>query len=203
MTMSAVIAGLFAPGTASADVFEVGQDGALQTRTGTGSVEWQTGFASTGAVTALEETEDANVIFPEQAVATLYLPSVPPAYQSALIEIALANDLSPNLLEALVWQESRWNNNAVSSAGARGLAQLMPGTARLLGVDARDPIANLAGGARYLRQQLDSFGGNLEKALAAYNAGPGRVIAAGGIPNIRETRLYVAAIMGRLAATQP
>ena len=63
-----------------------------------------------------------------------------------------------------------------------------------------DPYANLEGGARYLRAQLDRFGGDLEKALAAYNAGPGRVIDAGGIPRIRETQLYVASVMGRLSS---
>ena len=83
--------------------------------------------------------------------------------------------------------------------GARGLAQLMPGTARELGVNADDPFANLEGGARYLRAQLDRFGGDVEKALAAYNAGPGRVIRSGGIPRIRETQTYVASIMGRLS----
>jgi soluble lytic murein transglycosylase-like protein len=66
-------------------------------------------------------------------------------------------------------------------------------------VDSADPFQNLEGGARYLREQLDRFDGNLEKALAAYNAGPGRVERAGGVPNIRETQNYVAAIMGRLA----
>ena len=82
----------------------------------------------------------------------------------------------------------------------RGLAQLMPGTARYLGVNPDDPFANLEGGARYLREQMDRFDGDIEKALAAYNAGPGRVIAAGGIPRIRETQGYVAAIMGRLSS---
>jgi soluble lytic murein transglycosylase-like protein len=103
------------------------------------------------------------------------------------------------LIEALVWQESRWQAGAVSPVGARGLAQLMPGTARELGVDPNDPFANLEGGARYLREQMDRFGGDVEKALAAYNAGPGRVIKSGGIPRIRETQTYVAAIMGRLS----
>ncbi|MGB3165727.1 MAG: lytic transglycosylase domain-containing protein, partial [Alteraurantiacibacter sp.] len=74
-----------------------------------------------------------------------------------------------------------------------------PGTARDLGVNPDDPLANLEGGARYLREQLDRFDGDLERALAAYNAGPGRVIRANGIPRIRETQTYVAAIMGRLA----
>lgn len=124
---------------------------------------------------------------------------IPPRYAAKIAELSVRFDLSPSLLEALVWQESRWNENAVSPVGAQGLAQLMPGTARYLGVDPRDPFANLEGGARYLREQLDRFGGDLEKALAAYNAGPGRVERAGGIPNIRETKQYVAAIMGRLS----
>jgi len=124
---------------------------------------------------------------------------IPPRYAAKIAELSVRFDLSPSLLEALVWQESRWNENALSPVGAQGLAQLMPGTARYLGVDPRDPFANLEGGARYLREQLDRFGGDLEKALAAYNAGPGRVERAGGIPNIRETKQYVAAIMGRLS----
>jgi len=67
-----------------------------------------------------------------------------------------------------------------------------------MGVDPLDPMANLEGGARYLRMQLDAFGGDIERALAAYNAGPARVQKAGGIPRIRETQLYVASIMARL-----
>jgi len=125
--------------------------------------------------------------------------AVPPAYAAKVAELAARFDLSPALIEALVWQESRWRPAAVSPAGARGLAQLMPGTAREMGVDPDDPFANLEGGARYLREQLDRFGGDVEKALAAYNAGPGRVQAANGIPRIRETQNYVASIMGRLS----
>ena len=108
--------------------------------------------------------------------------------------------MCPALIAALVWLESRWRAQAVSSAGARGLAQLMPGTARELGVDPDDPFANLEGGARYLREQLDRFDGDVEKALAAYNAGPGRVMAANGIPAIRETQNYVVSVMGRLSS---
>jgi soluble lytic murein transglycosylase-like protein len=112
--------------------------------------------------------------------------------------LAAKYDISPALLEAVVWQESRWNERARSPVGARGLAQLMPGTAAQMGINPADPVRNLEGGARYLRMQLDAFDGNVEKALAAYNAGPARVEKAGGVPNIRETREYVAAIMGRL-----
>lgn len=126
--------------------------------------------------------------------------NIPAPYAAKVHELASRFDLSPTLIEALVWQESRWQPNARSPVGARGLAQLMPGTAREMRVDPDDPLANLEGGARYLRQQLDRFDGNLEKALAAYNAGPGRVIRAGGIPRIRETQNYVVSIIGRLSA---
>ncbi|MDR7101933.1 lytic transglycosylase domain-containing protein [Croceicoccus sp. BE223] len=122
----------------------------------------------------------------------------PARWQARVAELAAKYDISPALFEALVWQESRWNEGARSPVGARGLAQLMPGTAAQMGVNPDDPHANLEGGARYLRQQLDTFGGDIEKALAAYNAGPGRVHRAGGVPAITETRKYVAAIMARL-----
>jgi soluble lytic murein transglycosylase-like protein len=131
---------------------------------------------------------------------TIAAPSVGPAQWTAHIaRLAVRYDLSPSLLEALVWQESRWNPRAVSPVGAKGLAQLMPGTARDMGVNPDDPLANLEGGARYLRLMLNMFGGDLEKALAAYNAGPARVAKANGIPRIRETQNYVSAIMGRLS----
>ncbi|WP_082337215.1 lytic transglycosylase domain-containing protein [Porphyrobacter sp. AAP60] len=151
------------------------------------------------AAAAMEMFE--GVALPEHAIAdpARHAAGIPPRYTAKMAELAARFDLSPSLLEALVWQESRWREDAVSPVGARGLAQLMPGTARYLGVNSADPFQNLEGGARYLREQLDRFDGDLEKALAAYNAGPGRVERAGGIPNIRETRNYVAAIMGRLA----
>ncbi|WP_442896909.1 lytic transglycosylase domain-containing protein [Erythrobacter sp.] len=142
-----------------------------------------------------------GVVVPDAIVAdtAAHAAGIPTQYAGKIAELAQRFDLSPALLEAVVWQESRWRANAVSHAGARGLAQLMPGTARDLGVDPDDPMQNLEGGARYLREQLDRFEGDLEKALAAYNAGPGRVIRAGGVPNILETKTYVAAIMGRLS----
>jgi len=180
-----------------ADVLEIGGDGAY----------WIAGPAMDDAATPLaaayapaEQVPD-DLFVPEIAIALpeQHAAGVPHTYGAKVRELAARFDLSPALIEALVWQESRWRPDAVSSAGARGLAQLMPGTARELGVDPRDPFANLEGGARYLREQIDRFDGNLEKALAAYNAGPGRVEDANGIPNIRETRQYVAAIMGRLS----
>lgn len=101
------------------------------------------------------------------------------------------NRLPTGLLDALVWTESRYNPLAVSSAGAAGLGQLMPGTARDLGVTNRfDPRSNLSGAARYLRQMLNRFG-LVHLALAAYNAGPGAVERSGGVPRNGETPEYV------------
>ena len=94
--------------------------------------------------------------------------------------------------------ESGYRADAVSPAGALGLMQLMPGTARSLGVtDPLDPLQNVLGGAEYLRQQLERFG-SVEKALAAYNAGPGAVERYDGVPPYAETRNYIARIVDRL-----
>ena len=184
---------------AQADVLEIGAEG---------DARWIAGpIAELSQEVALEVALPGEVpaeilaLFPEVAVGDTILhgAGIPAAYAAKVHELSARFDLSPALIEALVWQESRWRVNAVSPVGARGLAQLMPGTARDLGVDSSDPFANLEGGARYLRQQLDRFDGDLERALAAYNAGPGRVIRANGVPRIRETQLYVTAIMGRLA----
>lgn len=152
--------------------------------------------ANTGAATGLA----AELPSENSAVTWIADTAGPAQWRGRVAELAAKYDISPALLEALVWQESRWNAGAVSPAGARGLAQLMPGTARVMGIDSRNPSANLEGGARYLRAQLDTFNGDLEKALAAYNAGPGRVERAGGIPRIAETQNYVASILSRLAA---
>ncbi len=183
---------------AKADVMEVDADGARWvTGGGTALTAGQTALLPTGTLAEVP----AEITVPDVAVADPgeHARLVPESYKAKVAELAARFDLSPTLIEALVWQESRWRANAVSPVGARGLAQLMPGTARDLGVDPDDPLANLEGGARYLREQLDRFDGDLEKALAAYNAGPGRVVRAGGIPRIRETQHYVAAIMGRLS----
>ena len=192
---------------AQADVLELGADGArwvagpLAGQSLAPATAVDPGAASSMPLTAAELDFAGAPLIPEHAIAdpARHAAGIPLRYHAKILELAARFDLSPSLLEALVWQESRWNENARSPVGAQGLAQLMPGTARYLGVDPRDPFANLEGGARYLREQLDRFDGDLEKALAAYNAGPGRVERAGGIPNIRETKQYVAAIMGRLA----
>lgn len=118
----------------------------------------------------------------------------------AIRESAGRTALDPDLLRAMIWVESRCNPRAVSPKGARGLMQLMPETARLYGVaDAQDARANIDAGARYLRDLLAYFSGNVELALAAYNAGPRAVVNAGmRIPPYRETRAYVPAILERM-----
>jgi soluble lytic murein transglycosylase-like protein len=109
--------------------------------------------------------------------------------------------VDPSLLRALIQQESGFDPNATSAAGAQGLTQLMPSTAAGLGVtNPYDPVQSIDGGAKYLREQLDRFGGDVSKALAAYNAGPGAVERFGGIPPYAETQHYVQTILDHYQA---
>ena len=120
---------------------------------------------------------------------------------TALIrKAAQETSLSPQLLHAVIAVESGFDSRAVSPKGALGLMQLMPQTARQLGVrDPFDPAQNVAAGATYLRSLLDRFNGNLELALAAYNAGEVAVVRAGyRIPPFAETRAYVPRVLARL-----
>ena len=139
---------------------------------------------------------------PRSTESTLAFRAVVPGYREAIYlplirEAEARHRLPPRLLQALIWAESRFNPLAVSPAGAAGLAQLMPATARELGVANRhDPQENIEGGARYLRQMLDRFG-SVHLALAAYNAGPGAVTKAGGIPRNRETPGYIRSVLDR------
>jgi hypothetical protein len=184
--LAALALGALAPKGASADVLQIDN----------GKAHWVSGRS---ANTASPSTVQAPTVIESPAFTQAVEAAGPEAWQPTVAMLAAKYNVSPALLEAVVWQESRWRTGVTSRAGAHGLAQLMPGTARDLGVNIRDPNANLEGGTRYLRVQLDTFGGDVEKALAAYNAGPGRVASAGGVPKIPETQAYVAAIMARLA----
>ena len=122
-------------------------------------------------------------------------------YGAEITAAAKKYGIDPALLAGLVKQESGFNPNAGSPAGARGLTQLMPGTAAGLGVtNVLDPAQSLDGGAKYLRDQLDAFGGDVARALAAYNAGPGAVQRYGGVPPYAETQNYVRAVQANAAA---
>ena len=170
------------------------------------------GFASNACAEVIEIGADGTI-------AHLYQPMVVTVAGASPIEttaaqstrsIALApafaaagqnTELSPELIEAVAWAESRFNQSARSPAGAIGVMQLMPGTAAALGVDAADTSQNLHGGAAYLRQMLDEFDGDVVLALAAYNAGPAAVRRYGGVPPYPETQTYVASVLAYLADT--
>ena len=116
-------------------------------------------------------------------------------YLTMAKDAARRHGVPEDLFLRLVQQESGWNSKAKSHKGAYGLAQLMPATARSLGVDREDPAQNLDGGARYLKEQYRTFG-SWRLALAAYTAGPGAVKKYNGVPPFRETRNYVKVIWG-------
>ena len=119
-----------------------------------------------------------------------------PRLESVIQPAAAKYGLDPNLVAAVIWAESSGDPNAVSKKGAQGLMQLMPATARELGVgNILDPGQNVEGGSHYLRQMLDEHDGDLSLALAAYNAGPDAVRKYGGVPPYRETRDYVGRVM--------
>jgi soluble lytic murein transglycosylase-like protein len=160
-------------------------------------------LASASAPTATAATTAAT---PAATLATTAstgasaLPTGTP-YGAEITAAAERNGLDPALLAGLIKQESGFNPNAGSPAGAQGLCQLMPGTARGLGVtDLHDPAQSIEGGAKYLAQQLKTFNGDVARALAAYNAGPGAVQRYGGVPPYAETQNYVRAVQANAAS---
>jgi soluble lytic murein transglycosylase-like protein len=157
------------------------------------STDASTGFAARLAAASAPAATDPAATAPAGATGA----ATP--YAAEIDAAAAKHGVDPALLRALIRQESNFNANAVSPAGARGLTQLMPGTAAALGVDASDPAQAIEGGARYLRQQLDRFGDDPAKALAAYNAGPGAVQRFGGVPPYAETQNYVRKVMAYAA----
>lgn len=147
---------------------------------------------------------------PGDSTGDLYLreaPKVPPPPASSGKEIgwmmeyaerySRAHNLSPALIKAIIKAESNGERFAVSPKGAQGMMQLMPFTAKRMNVsDPFDPVENIEGGVKYLKELLGTFGGNLVHAVAAYNAGPEAVKRYGGIPPYNETRVYVKRVMG-------
>lgn len=148
---------------------------------------------------------DRPSTFSQDGASPILLPAVPlaagprRASSTPMREAALSASLSPDLVEAVAWRESRGRHGLTSRRGAVGEMQLMPGTARALRVDASDARQNYRGGAAYLGLLLKRYDGDLERALAAYNAGPGAVDRHHGVPPYRETQAYVAAVMDRLS----
>lgn len=172
-----------------AQVIEIGDDGQVTT------YDRPTAFVD-GAARPLFAVADRTNGADQPAAKTA---TTPVPIGPLIAHAARAEGLQPELLAAVAWQESRGRMTALSPKGAIGVMQLMPGTAREIGVNPHDPTENIMGGARYLRRQIDRFG-TVPLALAAYNAGPAAVSRFGGIPPYRETRSYVSSILARLQA---
>jgi soluble lytic murein transglycosylase-like protein len=190
MARGALLSSVFATGLglamalsteAAAQVLSIGDDGAVTTYSGP----------------AVHTSEGATAIAPPEPAPLFRAP--PEQVVQLIRESSARYAVPPQIVEAVAWQESRFNHAAVSSKGARGVMQLLPTTASDLGVDPSDLRGNIDGGAAYLAQQLRRFG-DVKLALAAYNAGPKAVERYGGVPPYAETQSYVRAIMARLAA---
>lgn len=173
-----------APGSSAAQVIEVGDEGVVTVYDG------PTIFSDEGG----EPIPPAARATPRRVARP-----APAATMAALREAAQTYGLSPELVEAVAWRESGLRPGLISRAGAIGEMQLMPGTARDLGVNPYDTRQNLMGGAAYLGAMLRRYDGDLVRALAAYNAGPGAVDRHRGVPPFKETRDYVTAILERLS----
>ncbi|MBZ5725581.1 MAG: lytic transglycosylase domain-containing protein [Acidobacteriia bacterium] len=156
--------------------------------------------AETMGVWLPPSTNDPAAVASAPAAAPPPCEPIADAVVAPLIDSAAkAHEVQPKLLRAVIEQESALRPCAVSVKGAQGLMQLMPSTAEQFGVhDPFDPKENIEAGAKYLKQLLDKYKGDIAQALGAYNSGPATVDQAGGIPDIRETRDYVDAILQKI-----
>ena len=172
------------PALACAQVLEIDAAGGVTV------YDRPTAFHADGSATSLAVQPPRSAAAARTSVTTALLVS----------RAAEVTSLSPDLIEAVGWNESRFHARVISPAGAIGEMQLMPATARALGVDPFDSQQNVQGGAIYLSHLMRRYNGDLVLALAAYNAGPGAVDKYGGVPPYKETRAYVGAILDRLSA---
>lgn len=184
------LAALSVPGTAAADLF-------LSSKNRSGLFQSQTSVLDKRAS---QQYANSVRLQPRGHTVPGQVPAYTGRYSGPYLEVARAaarkHGVPEDLFLRLVQQESGWKDTAVSHKGAYGLAQLMPDTAKLLGVDHKDPNQNLEGGARYLRMQYDRFR-SWRLALAAYNAGPEAVERHDGVPPYRETQDYVRIVWGQ------
>jgi soluble lytic murein transglycosylase-like protein len=155
------------------------------------------GFVTEG--TRLVETAPAKSAATKHDRAIAQACGIPAAFAGAFRRASHETGLPLSLLAAVAWEESRMNPHALSGAGARGLLQIMPGTAKALAIPRANPDANIRGGARYLGQLLNRFDGDVELALAAYNAGPTAVAKSGAAPSLQALQ-YAKNIEARAAS---
>lgn len=180
LSAAAACAAVATAGAATAQVLSIGDDGGVTTYSGP----------------SVYSTEGVRSLSPRPSLAPAR--AAPQDITQAIRDASMRHAVALPLVQAVAWQESHYNQAAISSKGAVGVMQLMPSTARTLGVDATDLKGNIEGGVAYLSQMLRRFEGDLPRALAAYNAGPEAVQRYGGVPPYAETQAYVRAILGRL-----
>ncbi len=192
--VGALVAGLLAPQASAADTLSTkGRIGVFKSQA---NVLDRRANQKTKSTMQIERTGfRAPTMWDDLSPSPLFRGAYRGPYLDAAKQAARRHGIPESMFLRLVQQESGWRPDAVSQKGAIGLAQLMPETARILGVDPRDPRQNLEGGARYLAAQYRKFG-SWRLALAAYNAGPGAVEKHGGVPPYKETRNYVRVILG-------